>query len=138
MDHLMPEVMSSELQVGTVSEITEDGFVWVSANSAEEPPVRAMIGTPASDEISEGCAVLLGILSNENRPIVLAVIRDRLAKPDGPPDVQTIEASKQLVLRCGKSSIELRDDGKLLVSGAELTSRATRLNRIKGSSVAIN
>ena len=54
------------------------------------------------------------------------------------PDELTIEAKQNLVLRCGDGSITLRNDGKILIKGKDLVSRAKRLNRIKGGSVAIN
>jgi len=48
------------------------------------------------------------------------------------------EAKEEVVLRCGKGSITLRKDGKIILKGTELVSRASRTNKIKGSSVAIN
>ena len=57
--------------------------------------------------------------------------------PQPPPHV-VIEAAEQLTLRCGPSSIDLRSDGKLLIRGDDVVSRATRTQRIKGGTVAIN
>jgi hypothetical protein len=48
------------------------------------------------------------------------------------------EAEEEIVLRCGKGSITLRKDGKIILKGTELVSRASRTNKIKGASVAIN
>jgi len=58
------------------------------------------------------------------------------ARVDG--DVVTLEGRRQVVLRCGQASITLRRDGKVVVRGTELLSRASGRNRIKGASVAIN
>lgn len=53
-------------------------------------------------------------------------------------DSITLTADKQIVLRCGKSSITLTRAGKILFRGAYLLSRSSGVNRIKGGSVQIN
>ena len=51
----------------------------------------------------------------------------------------SIDAQEELTLRCGKSSITLRRDGKIVIKGIwQLVSRAEGTNRIQGGSVAIN
>jgi len=50
----------------------------------------------------------------------------------------TITAEKQIELRCGDASITLTKDGKVVIKGARVVSRASRLNKIRGSSVQIN
>ena len=57
---------------------------------------------------------------------------------DSEPRSVVIEAKKELTLRCGDSVIQLRRDGKLLVKGVEVVSRAKSTNKIKGGSVQIN
>ena len=63
---------------------------------------------------------------------------------DGPLRIEadgetvTIEAGRELVLRCGKASIRLRRDGRVEVRGVDVVSRAERANWIKGGSVALN
>jgi hypothetical protein len=49
-----------------------------------------------------------------------------------------LEAREEIVLRCGDASITLRRDGKLMVKGAYVETRATGVNRIKGGAVKIN
>lgn len=51
---------------------------------------------------------------------------------------EVIEASKELVLRCGKASITLRSDGTVKIQGRDITSWARRRQRIRGGSVNIN
>ena len=41
-------------------------------------------------------------------------------------------------LVCGNSSVTLYSDGRVIVKGAELLTRATGTNRIRGASVQIN
>ena len=49
-----------------------------------------------------------------------------------------IEAEDALILKCGKSEIQLRRDGDVLVKGNKITSRARSRNKIRGASVEIN
>jgi hypothetical protein len=47
-------------------------------------------------------------------------------------------ADREIVLKCGKSSITLTGAGKIILRGASIFSRSSGLNRIKGGSVQIN
>jgi hypothetical protein len=49
-----------------------------------------------------------------------------------------IEAKDEIVLQCGKGSIVLKRDGKIVVRGTEIVTRASGTNKIKGASVKIN
>lgn len=58
--------------------------------------------------------------------------------PHRMPARVVVEAGEALTLRCGDTSIELRADGRLLIHGTDVVTRARRTNRIKGGTVAIN
>ena len=49
-----------------------------------------------------------------------------------------IEAGEELILRVGESSIRISRDGKVVIRGQHVLTRARGTNRIKGGSVAIN
>lgn len=49
-----------------------------------------------------------------------------------------VDAVEELVLRCGKASITLRSNGRVLIQGTHVETRAEGVNRIKGGSVQIN
>lgn len=49
-----------------------------------------------------------------------------------------IAADEELVLECGGASVRIDRRGKVVVLGTDITSRARRLHKIKGASVAIN
>lgn len=49
-----------------------------------------------------------------------------------------IEGTEEIVLRCGKASITLRSNGRLIIRGAYIETRASGTNRIKGGAVLIN
>ncbi len=59
-----------------------------------------------------------------------------VAKVDGEQVI--IEGKKEIVLKCGKSSITLTRAGKVLIRGAYVLSRSSGVNRIKGGSVQVN
>lgn len=86
--------------------------------------------------------------SDPAKPIVMGLLRDGDGWPLAPKpehvDVEAdgerlvVSARRQLVLRCGKASITLTEDGKVLVQGTFLSSRSSGVNRIRGGSVQIN
>jgi len=49
-----------------------------------------------------------------------------------------LEARDEIVLRCGEASIVLRRNGRVIIRGARVETRARGVNRIKGGSVQIN
>ncbi|AKK00544.1 DUF6484 domain-containing protein [Pseudomonas sp. WP18] len=77
------------------------------------------------------------------RPLVIG--RIQRSPPTSVPPVAQLDgermefiAEREIVLRCGKASITLTREGKVLIRGAYLSSRSTGVNRIKGGSVQIN
>jgi hypothetical protein len=50
----------------------------------------------------------------------------------------TVAGEREVVLRCGRASITLTRDGKILLRGEYILSRSAGVNRIKGGSVQIN
>lgn len=64
-----------------------------------------------------------------------AVIIGRIG---GMPEELVFEAGKNLTIRCGTGSIRLRADGRVLIEGLDIVSRARRAQRITGSQVVIN
>jgi hypothetical protein len=64
----------------------------------------------------------------EDRAVTIRVDEKRL----------TITAEKEIVIQCGKASIILSQDGKVLVRGTYLSSRSSGPNLIKGGSVQLN
>lgn len=49
-----------------------------------------------------------------------------------------VDARRQLVLRCGQASITLTREGKILLRGTYISSRASGVHRISGGSVELN
>jgi uncharacterized protein (DUF2345 family) len=49
-----------------------------------------------------------------------------------------LDAKREIVLKCGKGSITINKDGKIVILGTNLISRSRGRNKIKGASVSIN
>jgi hypothetical protein len=96
--------------VATVLAARDEALVWVPQSKQERPVVLGR----------------LGVSHRETRPT------------GGEPERLVLCATESVALRCGDASIELRKDGKLLIKGQDVLTRAKRTNRIKGGSVAIN
>ncbi len=108
--------------------------------SAPELPARATVNLgqeAVGDEVA-----LMFLDGSPARPIILG----RIQNPAQPAPVtvtsdgkkQTISASSELRLECGKASILLKADGKIVLRGTNIISRSSGPNKIKGASVGIN
>jgi hypothetical protein len=85
---------------------------------------------------------------DRSRPIVTGVLRGKPGWPLEPAPGQvkmdvdgerlTVTATHELVLRCGKSVLTLRSDGRIVLRGEEILTEATGANRIRGGSVQLN
>ena len=83
------------------------------------------------------------------RPIIVGVLQDALVPEPAPRaallfEVQadeerlSIQAEREIVLRCGDASITLTRAGKIIIKGNYILSRSAGYNRIKGAAVDIN
>lgn len=92
------------------------------------------------------------VLVFENGDVRLPIITGLLRQIEGWPQSEkpgqvevdadgerlVVSAKQQLVFKCGKASITLTKDGKVLIQGAYISSRSSGVNRIKGGSVQLN
>ena len=144
--------------VGRIVECGQAGQVLVEFDAGQPKEARFVSGL-RRDELAEaahsGREVLIVFERGDpERPIVLAFMENesernvspqldgnlieqpRHAVVDG--EKVKIEAQKEIVLECGKGSITIRRDGKILIKGTNLVSRSSGPHRIKGAHVAIN
>jgi hypothetical protein len=95
---------------------------------------------------SVGSDVLICLVGAAREAVILGVLRSLGTQADaGPPLDLTINrrrlviaCDEELILRCGKSTIALRPDGKVVIQGVDVVSSARRTNRIRGGAVRIN
>ncbi len=58
--------------------------------------------------------------------------------PTTAPDELSFEARQKITLRCGKSSITLHPNGKIVLKGEYIVSDAEGINRIVGGHIELN
>lgn len=113
-------------------------------------PVRARISggpvrirPPHADTPQE---VVLLIDGRANRPPVLLGILQPLDGGDAHAEMEArvdgrrieLEGREEISLRCGEATITLRRNGRIVIRGVQVETRASGVNRIRGGSVAIN
>jgi hypothetical protein len=140
-DGLHPQLGDTTLQVGILVSVSAEGVPLVEFGDNELGPIPAQTTIPSA---RPGQSVLLLFEQRDpRRPIIVGVVRDRFEQ-DSSSRLKmeakqiVLEGAEELILRCGESSLTLRNDGKTVLKGRELLSRASRTNRIKGATVQIN
>lgn len=132
---------------GVVAEIREGGEILVRVSSDQAATIRCDFletGQGPTPALSAGDLVLVLEPSapGQNGCVLGRIGRYRPPAveptPSGPPDHVVIEAGEMLSFKCGESSVDLRKDGKLMILGNDVLTRAKRTQRIKGGTVAIN
>lgn len=144
--------------VGTLIGRDGDGTVRVDYPGNPHGPLPArLVGAGVNESLfllGAGCPPVALAFENgdRSRPLILGLVSDRcepLAEAPRLPSgvareltidgrVLIIDAEQELILRCGTASIHLRRDGKVVVKGTEIVSRASGANKIKGGVVNIN
>ncbi len=120
---------------------------WVDFPGNPGGPVLARTTIPLEREVvaaasAESRGVLLVFEQSWlDRPIVVGLLQAPDAEPatarvDGKRVV--LEGKDEVELRCGAASITLRRNGRIVIRGVEVETRARGRNRIRGGSVQIN
>ncbi|MCO8121113.1 hypothetical protein NHH03_05135 [Stieleria sp. TO1_6] len=86
----------------------------------------------------QDCGCVLGLIGRYKEPVPPVSSLSTSLSNDPTPRQVVIEATDELTLKCGDCSVDLRKDGKLMIRGVDVLTRAKRTQRIKGGSVAIN
>lgn len=86
--------------------------------------------------------IIIGLL--QKQPIVknhfkeVAMDKNRLRNITVDGERIIFDAKKEITFRCGKGSVTIQSDGKIVVKGTNLISRSKGMNKIKGAAVKIN
>jgi hypothetical protein len=146
--------LSESPVLGTLLSVTEEGVPLVDYPRNSHGPLPAKVACDlAPEQAVAGSSVLLVFENGDGQyPVILGAVSDRL--PVSSRDLVStrrwkgevaldgrrlvIEAREEIVLRCGKGSITVRADGKVLIKGTELVSRSSGVNKIRGALVNIN
>lgn len=147
-----PKVVSNAASgpiVGTVIAVSAAGELSVDFPSSPHGAIKARFVTSALP-LAGGDTVLIAFQDGDvERPLIVGRIADTLLaveirNNELPMQVRldrermTLEARDEIVLRCGKGSITLLANGKVIIKGTEVISRSSGANKIKGALVNIN
>ncbi len=143
-------------EVGRIVALDPDGRPLVAfAGRLDESRVARSVIQLDRDAVSDLNALppVAVMFENGDRslPIIVGWIHDRLVATTSPANVvaapeTALVDGKRIVLRaeteielvCGASSILLTSDGHVVIKGAQLLSRSSGANKIKGATVSIN
>ena len=135
-------------QRGRVVRIDSDGRLFVDFPGNLTGPVHAKLAVSAMElaevvESAEPTEILLVFENNDPAlPIIVGTVRDRLPSDGIEIYIRgrriTVDAGAEIELRCGDGKVRITRDGKVVVLGNDVVSRARRQNRIKGGTVNIN
>jgi hypothetical protein len=140
------------LTVGKVARCDQAG-VWVELPGGAAPVLaRAMQpagALPVRLQPRPGQEVVLMVAPDAgSAPVLLGLLQPLGAEPGAPAAAESVraqidgrlelDARDEIVLRCGEATIVLRANGRVVVRGATVETRARGVNRIKGGSVSIN
>lgn len=141
--------------IGWIASIAKSGRVFVDFPGNTQGPLAAHSIINISEENinkeDNPTSVLLAFGNEDHsKPIILGFINECFIEPKS-PNVQSnnietyfdenklvIESNREIVLRCGQSSVTLSADGKIVIKGKRIVSRASEANKVKGSCVSIN
>ena len=120
------------------------------ADDAQGPRPARVVGEIPRPSLEHAAAAgwdVLVVMAGEApaQPYVLGVVQPppsrapaRAAFVERDGDRVTIQGEREIVLQCGDARVVLRRDGKILIHGRDVTSRARRRHRIRGGTVEIN
>lgn len=160
---MMEAVLAKPSQIGernTPAAKRIDGVVigQLSGFNETNQPLVTFAGIPGEQSLpaistsplapaDEGREVALSFVGGDpSCPVILGLIQKvagqqaHVAQSEVKLDDErlVLTADREIVLKCGKSSITLTRAGKIIIKGAYLSNYSTGVNRIKGGSVQIN
>ena len=141
---------------GFITGWERDGGILVELSGSGEIVLAQSIVEMSEAELGRSVQarrpVLVGFEDGDHaRPVILGVLASLPAaskpepspknRPDAPTiseDMVIVRGRESIELRCGASSITLYKDGKIVLRGTYVISRASKENRIAGGSIHFN
>ena len=152
--------VGDKIRVGEIIDIDKEGNAFVDFAGNLEGPVQAYFTHSLKTQMGKpdqliGQKVLLIYDKDElDFPVIVDTLHSKIDMQHKSEslDVDTNDvdeitvdgkrviftAEEEIMLKCGKSSIQLTKAGKVIIRGAYLLNRSSGVNRIKGGSVQIN
>jgi hypothetical protein len=157
---MKPKSTKTQRKLPTPSSRAPVGGVCLATVAHWSPQKIAITLPHAPDEIVEARVILPpGVVATDARVAVgqhVVVMLDKdgpvilgLLQPVGATEISKtqmqiderrveISAEDEIVLTCGEASLVMRKNGRVVLRGVQIETRAKGLNRIKGGTVAIN
>ncbi len=128
--------------LGTIKNVDSDGAILVQVDG-NASPTRALLsrtfvrsahelGTSSQTDLV-GSQVVLSFVGDT--PLILDLVETTLSQATRQ---LTLEAEQLLTLRCGKSSLVLRSDGKITIRGDRMVSKVEGSHILKGGQIKLN
>lgn len=150
-----PTAALGETLTGHLDGIDGEGRVLFLPEAGGRSPFPVAIGLPIPDAAlvkaarTGARALALRVSGPGERWVLVGLLRERVGEKarDAAPgqleitvDGETvrIEAQHQIELRCGRSKLLLRKDGRVVLSGSYVLTKSTGPNKIKGATIALN
>jgi hypothetical protein len=147
---------TGQIDTAVVEDISPDGVPMVVLRGEEQRrEALSLLRFPSADAASDSILgrTVLVLANGSGMPVILGVVSQRLWEtreveaqlPAGEAravqvdkKLVNLEATEEIRLTCGKSSLVMRRDGTVVVRGVTITTRATQSNKIRGATVSIN
>jgi hypothetical protein len=131
-------------RIGRFEAVAADGSPLVTAAGwLEERTPALLAATPPSATLEESIGARVVLIPLEGDVARAAIIgwvaapkSARRLRVDG--ETIHVSAEHELELRCGKASVTLTADGRVLIRGRGILTHAREVNRIRGGQVQIN
>lgn len=141
--------------MGRVRERIEGVVIGIFLGFSDGAPLVVFAGNPKDTAIparslTELTADMIGAEvallfqgADPGRPLIVGRIVEPAGRPSLPQVVRDGERVKivgeeRIELRCGKATIIMEKDGRILIRGTNVTSHASAANRIRGGSIDLN
>ncbi len=151
---VMNEALLASLTIrrGRIVAVSADGEIQVESDAEDLPLCCEFLRTSAGPlpVLHSGDAVLYAADEIARRGYVLGVIQKyqvggqaangKLNHQNDEHEVRELKfnAAEKIEFRCGASTVTMNKNGKIVVRGRNITSRASEAQKIKGATVNIN
>lgn len=141
-------------RVAQLVAVEEGGTAWLDFGDGQPPARATVIFTATREQLEHVMDIKAPVVAYRDDAgwQLVAVVGVALSAPTSPlapthtPCLQAdidgqrvqLTAQKEIVLSCGKASITLRANGRVVIKGTQVESHSEGTNRIKGGQVRIN
>jgi hypothetical protein len=125
---------------GRIVNIGEDGKLQVRLDSGGQRITCDFLQTSHGPLPRLYLGTQVVCLADDDHGYVLGVVVPYRLPPEQTqaPRELTFRASENIELTCGESHLSMSRDGKIVLRGANITTRASEQNKIKGATISLN